>query len=227
MADIELGYKNYSNQTLQWLPSDTEELFDKNKPKGWTKDSIEYKFNQYGFRCDEFDKNNGVMFLGCSYTIGIGINLKDSFTQVVADYLKLKNINLGIGGASNDTLFKVANYWVEELKPKVVVCLFTHIARTDTHLNNESHKQWILNPKNQIINFTKNRLAIEQICVKSNIQCYTYTLGDWAWERGTLLAPWSLERDRLDLARDQLHHGPMTNKRFSEIVIKDIKWLNK
>ena len=40
MANIELGYKNYRNQTLQWLPSDTEELFDKNKPKGNPKNEI-------------------------------------------------------------------------------------------------------------------------------------------------------------------------------------------
>lgn len=37
-----------------WFGTDTEELFEKNKPDGWTKESVTYVTNSYGYRSMEF-----------------------------------------------------------------------------------------------------------------------------------------------------------------------------
>jgi hypothetical protein len=74
------NYKEYANTKLQWLPSDTEELFIKNKKEklkelkagGWLNTEIEYSFNSYGFRSEEFSTSSSILYLGCSFTVGIG-----------------------------------------------------------------------------------------------------------------------------------------------------------
>ena len=74
-----LGYSRYSalsrpSKPTNWLTDDTEALFDKHqsnkatklqlKKLGWTKDSIQYKFNEHGFRSDSFSSTTGAMCLG-------------------------------------------------------------------------------------------------------------------------------------------------------------------
>ena len=64
------AYQSFADQTLQWLSSDTQELYEKNRKTraeelnqfGWTDSGIEYRFKSQGFRCAEFTHEPGVLF---------------------------------------------------------------------------------------------------------------------------------------------------------------------
>jgi hypothetical protein len=122
----------HAGQTLQWLPSDTEESFQKLvqneeyreyfRSKGWLDpDAIIYRINSQGFRAEEFDPQaHSVVSLGCSYTIGIGLPEHNTWPGLVSNSLGLKNYNLAWGGTSADTCFMLAEYWLPILQPKLV-----------------------------------------------------------------------------------------------------------
>jgi hypothetical protein len=134
------NYKEYANSKLQWLPSDTEELFIKNKKErlqelrsnGWLNTEIEYSFNSYGFRSEEFSTSPSILYLGCSFTVGIGLRVEHSWPYLVSTAMNLKCFNLGLGASSNDTAFRMAEYWIKQLKPKIVLLLSPFFLRYET-----------------------------------------------------------------------------------------------
>lgn len=129
--------RGFAGTTRNWIVSDTEELYQENfsdpayrkqlEEYGWNDTSITYKFNSEGFRSDEFNLNSerdSVVFLGCSFTMGVGIPFEDSWTYRVSRELNLRCYNLGVGGTSADGCFRLARHWIPILKPKYV-CLLT------------------------------------------------------------------------------------------------------
>lgn len=92
-------HMEYANTTLYWMQADNQERFLRNnldakaKQKldamGWTEENITYTYNEYGFRSDSFE-GEGVLFLGCSFTQGCGIDWERSWPYLVAKELNLK-----------------------------------------------------------------------------------------------------------------------------------------
>ena len=90
-------YKEYANKSLDWLPMDTKELYEKNlkekyqllKQHDWIDKSFTYKFNSHGFRCEEFTNKPTIMVLGCSFTCGIGLPIEFIWPELIS-----KNLNL-------------------------------------------------------------------------------------------------------------------------------------
>jgi hypothetical protein len=170
---------------------DTEELFDENmlndegrlrlEKLSWTKNSITYKFNDQGFRSDEFDDTgDSIVFLGCSHTVGIGMSWDNTFSKIVSDTLKLKCFNLGRGGGSMDSCFRFAYYWLEKLKPKIVVILnpsryrkeliktdsICYLSPNRSNKYEEFYRDWLLEEQNVNMSKEKNSLAIEFLANK-------------------------------------------------------------
>ena len=198
MIDDYVAYPSLKGQELKWLSKDTEELFDENMSNdkqrlrlekfGWTKDSITYKFNDQGFRSDEFDSSgNGIVFLGCSFTVGIGVPWENTFCKIVSDDLKLKCFNLGLGGGSMDSCFRFASYWLEKLKPKIVVLLEPNKDRKEikkhgryrtemavNHTYKDFYKDWISEEQNSNLSREKNFLAIKYLTNKINTKFISF-----------------------------------------------------
>lgn len=97
--------QDLANQTLEWLPSDTKENYEKliKDPKhleyfktlGWDKPgAITYKINSQGFRCDEFEPGDYLAAFGCSYTAGIGLPVDVLWPTLVGEKLNLRVANL-------------------------------------------------------------------------------------------------------------------------------------
>lgn len=227
-------YLKYANQTLSWLPSDSKELFFENIAKnrqglienGWfPPKSIEYKFNSYGFRCKEFSEGaQSILFLGCSYTVGIGLNLEDTFSHIVSNKINLDLINLGIGGSSADTAFRLGSYWIPKIKPKVVVHLPSGMDRIELVtpnrffdlLPNYCPKDfkffyewvWLSDTTNSYMNALKNKLALEYICKENNIKFVYFNI------QNTLKT--------MDLARDLMHPGVKSHLNFANTLLEHI-----
>jgi hypothetical protein len=187
----------YAGKTVTWCPSDSEERFDAHMadPKkrallekyGWTRDNVSYTFNKDGFRSEEFTGgvNDSVVFLGCSLTAGIGVDLESSWAYKVASSLGLRRYNLGVGASSSDTCFRLAYHWIPKLRPKYVVMLTPMATRMEVVLDKDIiniipnmkwlpefitakitdfYNGWLSNPANAEMNQLKNVMGIRTIC---------------------------------------------------------------
>lgn len=123
------AYRNLKGETVKWLTTDDESMradcikkYGLNKCKTniyWDAD-IEYKINSQGFRSPEFTSEPTIAFLGCSVTVGIGLPVEDTFAYKVSNNLNLRMANLGMGGGSADSSFRIASYWLRRIKPRIV-----------------------------------------------------------------------------------------------------------
>jgi hypothetical protein len=224
---------NLANQELNWHGTDTEELYQYNLAKNsemlqqynWIDCSFTYKFNHYGFRSDEFDSGEpNIMFVGCSHTAGIGLPVESTWAYIVSTSLRLKNYNLGIGGASNDTAFRMAYYWIDQLRPAIVIFLSTERTRFELHTIDNTVKDfsvqdiqnqmfpeatpfmrhWISNDINSDMNYLKNTLAVKQLCDNRGIKYVQEEI---------------LNIHELDKARDLQHYGRRTNRRIAAMIL--------
>ena len=137
-----------ANQTLEWLPTDTKENYEKliQDPghcayfaeMGWDKPgAITYCLNSYGYRADEFDSGPCMVALGCSYTVGIGLPDKVTWARQTATALNLQCANLAWGGYSADSCYRMAEYWIPRLRPKYVCMLVPPRSRLELLLDKE------------------------------------------------------------------------------------------
>jgi hypothetical protein len=229
----------YRNCTLTWSGTDTLERWNKHNKKkrtreqlinlGYTDKCITYKYNEYGFRTENFhNKGNSIIFLGCSFTEGVGVRYQDTMANVVSKRLNLDGINLSVGGGANDTSFRLANYWIEKLKPSIVVFQPTEVSRLETFCDDHIprlclpspafsedwlscyYKNYILNDENFKLNYDKNRLAIEQICQNNRIKFIQTYDGD--------LRHWPID----DFGRDLAHPGVKSHQYMSDIILRKI-----
>ena len=190
----ESNYINFANQELDWLTQDTKERFesnykdDQNRKKleklGWIDNKFRYKFNSNGFRCNEFTTRNSIVFLGCSFTLGIGLPVDNTFASILSTRLGLDCYNLSMGGGSCDTAFRMARYWIHFIKPKIVISMATFKERyeikiKDNFLNrgawvsdqpDNNFVKWASEEDNMILNKQKNLLAIECICLHEKVK---------------------------------------------------------
>jgi hypothetical protein len=162
--------------------------------------------------------------LGCSYTVGIGLPNEAIWAQQTAAALGLKCANLAWGGYSADACYRLAEYWVPELKPVYVCMLVPPRSRLELLLDDQEAsmrqmsvevfmpqsqsrlfsandhylKHWYLNEENAKINQRKNILAIRQLCADLDIPCTILDADKHMW--------WS--REEIGYARDCMHSGP-------------------
>ena len=240
----------HANTSQEWLPTDTKESFDllMQDPGhreyfarlGWDQPgAITYNINSDGFRCDEFDYETPCMVaLGCSFTVGIGLPIDSVWPTVVGKAMGLKVANLAWGGNSSDTCFRMAEYWIPRLKPKLVAMLVPPASRIEILLDKNQHqlpaevimpecksalfdkndmfiKHWHLNDENSRLNQLKNCLAIRQLCAEQGIPCLIELAHDhMAWSR-----------EEIGYARDYMHGGPIIHKRIAEKMLDD--WRKK
>lgn len=221
-------YSWLANQTINWLPSDDEGSYINHlkthnqllQDNNWIDKKFTYKFNSHGFRCNEFTTEPNVMFLGCSHTFGMGVPIENTWTYLVSQELKLNMTNLGVAGAGTDTAFRLANHYISQLQPKIVIylqpqdsrfCLFRkndflefNSWHTNKDLYADFYTDWAINEENLKLHGLKHKLAIEAICNQNNIKLITLTTDHFAL---------------IDFARDLAHHGVKSSKRFSEKVL--------
>ena len=188
-----MNFRAYSPYTLKetyWLGTDSNQRYldnlknnyEKLRSNYWIDRTIKYTFNSHGFRCDEFTSDDSIMFLGCSHTLGVGLPIEDTWAYQVAKNLNLKNVNLGQGGSSSDTAYRLASYYIEQLKPKIVVIrppdparfeMFDCYNKPTLHSPQyqesvTDYKDWFSCEHNHILNEEKNLLAIEYLCTRFN-----------------------------------------------------------
>ena len=200
MISIAHNYSKVAGKTLYWDTSDNQERYLKNiqSPEayqrlvelGFLNTQIDYRYNNYGFRTADFDRQFDAVCFGCSFTMGTGVHSWDTWPEQLQALTGLQVANLGHAGSSNDTAFRFAAYYLKFLKPKYAIWLQTDMHRvellddavpmslnimaTDTQnpcADDYFIKTWFSSATNQQLNLQKNTLAFEQLCHLLDIQC--------------------------------------------------------
>lgn len=223
-----------ANTRQVWQTPDTKELYKQNiaNPQtraqldqlGWIDREIIYDFNSHGFRSIEFGSvTSAGLALGCSHTEGVGSPLEDVWVSMVSQDIQQPIYNLGVGGASMDTLFRLADYWIPELKPAfvLVACTYSHRIELvnengefNTYLPTTKplplfYQEWALNTANGQLNFRKNLLAIQYICSQHNIPIVAIPMqGNFTHDR---------------LARDLIHCSRRAHRELADKFIAQLK----
>ena len=230
-------HRNYCNrgQTLYWSGGDSRDMWEKNmkNPKtreyliqaGWHDEyAIEYKFNSYGFRDDEFDQRDNCLAIGCSFTEGVGLRKDQIWPTKLTNLIDTHVWNLGAGGAATDTCFRILDYYIKILNPKAVFLLVPPPMRVELHSDKGVNsylvtdtvipaeiKEWFLHEDNSKINRYKNILAMRQLCADAKINLYVKdSLTDVPVPPP---AP----------ARDLMHHGEKAQDQIAQLFYEDYK----
>lgn len=232
-------YSDLAGTVLDWHPTDTEARFHEMMQdpvhrkyfveQGWDKlGGITYSFNSHGFRSEEFVLSaDNLVALGCSFTMGIGLPYKDVWPTRLGRALNLRVCNLAWGGGSSDRCFRMAEYWVPHIRPKLVVLLNPPRGRLEVIVDDATGetetisdkdfdeniflKKWISTDANLRLNNRKNSLAIQALCNELSIPFLSYEADEWM----------SRSREEAGYARDYFHAGPEGHRTFTERILND------
>lgn len=211
---------------------------------GWLDAPLKYTLNEYNFRTQSMSRGShptgGVLCLGCSYTVGYGVDDSHTWPSRLSHYTKMPAYNLGVLGGSNDTIYRLAHSWIDRMKPEVVVALFTHEYRRETfhidekvpgssfymsdpHLPNlyvdpdKFYVDWMSNEYNAYFNYLQNSLALEDLCRERNIPLISFPISSFN----------EIHNIKDGCARDLAHPGPFTLDKFvQELVLPKLKAIN-
>ena len=122
--------------------SDTEENYNLNPSPHWAKYSLSYKYNNQGFRSREFLVQSDeliLLTLGCSHTVGVGIPVEDNWPEQLGKKYFPNHLvyNAGLGGASADTVARLAVNLIPIIKPDIVAVLWPSLYRFETYHHDE------------------------------------------------------------------------------------------
>lgn len=125
-----------ANKTLMWSQSDYLErytpVFADGSSNKYGINDIEYKYNDFGHRCDNFGEPSDIpiIYLGCSYTEGIGLPIESSWGYLLAEKIRIatnKKIpfwSLAQGGRGLDNQVNLLYEFTRSYPIKYVFCLF-------------------------------------------------------------------------------------------------------
>jgi hypothetical protein len=236
----------HAGQTLEWLPTDTQENFEKliQNPEcraylaahGWLEPgAITYKINSEGFRCDEIVNDEPCMIaLGCSFTVGIGLPVEVIWPTLVGKALGIKVYNLAWGGNSTDTCFRLARYWIPKLKPSVVAMLAPPRSRVEVStISDTVPPVKIFMPMSQSTLFQKHDEFLKHWFGNEQNHHDNQEKNMLAIESIAVrsLAKFasikvddevSCSRDQFDYARDYMHTGPTAHKLLADTILRQL-----
>lgn len=137
---IKTPHKNLIDVDVPFAHTDSEEVYRDNlKTQGnswyYANNAISYKFNRLGYRMkqlEDVDYDNYYAFFGCSFTVGIGLALEETFAYRIAQRSKVDYINAAMGGSNVDFVYynfiNLMHSAIE--KPKLVFINWPSIYRT-------------------------------------------------------------------------------------------------
>jgi hypothetical protein len=107
-----------------------------------------YTFNELGFRGDSPKKKGiKIMSVGCSHTEGIGVHDRQTWSYYLSRMIPNGvDLNLGISGRSNDYIARSVVTWVDEMKPSIVLVMYTYPHRREYYKENGDVEPYSNNP---------------------------------------------------------------------------------
>lgn len=144
--------------TFEWHGSDTEENFRRkgNRNIG----QVEYRLNKFGYRGDAPSNVPGQpLFIGCSITLGEGVNIEDTWAHRTYRRLASKDSsvvrfdNFGLCGSGWDYAARTLLQVVPTLRPSTVIAYLPAITRREMFLDESigAMTQWVAGTSAQTV----------------------------------------------------------------------------
>ncbi len=237
---LKIVRSNLANKTFKWMTADTEENYKKvirttEVPYGPT--DIEYKYNNYGFRCDDFESWEKhpfrILYAGCSMTEGIGLPLKDIWPTLLHNKIcetygvKIPFWTVASGGTGIDQLVRHIYNVKDLLRPQIIISYLPSKERRELAFETR-WGPWSLetiegrNTKvfldDRLIEYqTEKNIAMLDMMLKE-IDCsflFSSSMADFQI-KDYIDNPRFIQRphvpEQYDVARDGIHAGPNTNQ---------------
>lgn len=221
----------FKNQTHLWSGPDNQISFDRLDKSStlynyYLENSFTYRYNNYGYRSDDdyYEGDEGSIFLGCSFTEGIGLDLNNTWAYKLHKHLGGKFFSLAKGGTGSDTWFRYLFMFLPILKVNNVFLLGTDWPRFEFFDNSEVMTTSVNLPmkgfQNKYPNFTKdilsntylsgynfykNLLSIKQLCYSKNINFFFIDIN--SDDKYIKEISEKHSDSHLGIARDNMHPG--------------------
>ena len=213
--------------TKAWNATDSEETYRRNllDPKrkrwleelGWHDASIRYRYNNHGFRCDVDFQRAGIpqgnMFIGCSITEGVALNIEDTWCHIMGSRLGGPIYNLGQGATGIDCQYRVLRAWGPYLRPRRIFTLGAfgyrrEIMRDDGII--EPIGPWsTASALDMLVRFYGNDASRDMhmnLCLDA-MKRVCHDNGIELWAAGDGIRGWCSGHEETDRGRDLIHMG--------------------
>ena len=208
----------YQNMLCSELGMDSHaHCLDKSWFEQWP-DAVSYQFNSAGYRTHESIDRGCVLVIGDSFTLGLGVNSDQRYTDILEQQLGHQVANFSLNGASNDWISRKLEQLLEVLQPQAVIVHYTFSHRRERpnlhwHDDERTECEPFYSSQENFDNWRKNFDCINSLC--ENLQVIHSFIPDWhdqfvdyaALGQG-IVAPY----DMLDFARDKFHYGILTHQ---------------
>ncbi|CAB4128169.1 hypothetical protein UFOVP112_10 [uncultured Caudovirales phage] len=186
------------------------------------RETVTYNFNELGYRgtWTESDLPNSIWCFGDSQTAGMGLHEVDLWSTLLEKQLNKRTINLGIGGASNDTIARTLVSATAQYRPSAICVLLSGPNRREIICDNGKStffpqaiefidsidknlfKHYVdsVDDTSNRVNYDKNLLLIQSRCRAMSIPLIVLDF---------TVHVWNIAQD--DCALDGMHVGPKTH----------------
>lgn len=194
-------------------------VFDQQTP-------ITYQFNEIGFRTHSVKqmKSDAILVLGDSFTLGMGVNISNRYTDILEQQLSHQILNVSLNGASNDWIARTLVNLLKLFCPRAIVIHYTFSHRrerpcTDWHDNERTECEPFYSSAENFNNWVTN---FNLICsTAGNIKMIHSFIPNWHDhdidynKLGNNIIP---PLPMLDRARDDFHYGPNTHRALAAAI---------
>ena len=236
---LKIERSSIANRTFKWMVADTEENYKKviktmQVPYG--PNDIEYKYNNFGFRCDNFEHWTKhpyrILFAGCSMTEGIGLPLDDVWPKIlhkkICEHFKIQMPfwTVAVGGTGIDQMIRYLYNVKDFLKPQIIMSYLPSKERRELAYETrwgpwtlelaEGKGTKIFLDEKLIEYQTEKNIAMLELILKDINSSFLFSssmegfkIEDYTESNLFYQRPHIPEQ--YDIARDGIHAGPETN----------------
>ena len=197
-----------------------------------------YSYNELGFRGDSIHKKGfKVMSIGCSLTEGVGVNNNETWPAQFCSHIPNSvNLNFGVSGRSNDYISRCLISYCDEIKPELVLILYTFNHRREIYTKSEQIEPYIpgqswgyleetedgriiqktkdelQNDTDDFINWYKNHLLITNYLENKKIPFIWNSMDTDYIDDNKFIIPYT---PFIDYGTDGSHPGKLHNNQYS------------
>ena len=217
-----IGIPDYYNLQCCTLGLDSpKHCFD--KTHYLTNPDVVYNFNSLGYRSAEEYVGTEILAIGDSFTLGLGVNVEDTWPAQLAALLNYPVLNFSLNGASNDWIARRATELLDFFKPKLLVVHYSFSHRRENpnlnwHDNERTECEPIYTDEENFINWQKNFKKISKLdvpVVHSFIPNWHPISIDYTSLGLNVIPPINI----IDVARDGFHYGVKTHQLLATTLL--------
>ena len=236
-----IGLEKLRHNTVTSGLDNPKECMDKDHFQNYPK-KISYKYNANGFRDHAWpeDLSDVIWCVGDSFTVGIGQPFEETWPQILEKKILKRCLNIGEDACSNDTIALRALEIYKIYKPKLIIIMWSYFHRRRVNNQNVYSDKTNFGSKQDIENFAKNFLIVDNLPIKKihltvpnalpdSNKCskkeFDYILSKFDFLDQTQINKINIFK-QLDYARDYHHFDIKTSELVTDLIIEKIKDLD-